>query len=164
MISQFFILSLRGDTIVTRDFRNGDLDLSQRSASEIFFRKVKFWHGDAPPIFNIDGVSYVFIKKSGLYFFATTGFNVSPTAVVELLSKIAKVIKDFCGVLNEESIRKNFILIYELLDEMLDFGLPQTTNTEHLKNFVRNEPVPTVEEPKLNMAINKLNLPQWNKK
>jgi len=117
---------------------------------------VKFWHGDAPPIFNLDGVSYIFIKKNGLYFVATTVQNVSPSAVVELLSKMAKVFKDFCGVLNEESIRKNFVLVYELLDEMVDFGHPQTTNTEHLKSCIHNEAV-VIEQPKAG-----LNLPQWN--
>mmetsp|Transcript_89439 Transcript_89439/g.276681 ORF Transcript_89439/g.276681 Transcript_89439/m.276681 type:complete len:446 (-) Transcript_89439:140-1477(-) len=152
MISQFYILSLRGDTIITRDFR-GDV---VKGTAEIFFRKVKFWHGDAPPIFNLDGVSYIFVKKNGLYFVATTGQNVSPSAVVELLSKMAKVFKDFCGVLNEESIRKNFVLVYELLDEMVDFGHPQTTNTEHLKSCIHNEAV-MVEQPKPG-----LNLPQWN--
>ncbi|CAE7254717.1 AP4M [Symbiodinium microadriaticum] len=152
MISQFYILSLRGDTIITRDFR-GDV---VKGTAEIFFRKVKFWHGDAPPIFNLDGVTYVFIKKNGLYFVATTCHNISPAAVVELLTKMAKVFKDFCGMLNEESIRKNFVLVYELLDEMVDFGYPQTTNTEHLKSCIHNEAV-VIEAPKLG-----LNLPQWN--
>jgi len=154
MISQFYILSLRGDTIITRDFR-GDV---VKGTAEIFFRKVKFWQGDAPPIFNLDGVSYIFIKKNGLYFVATTMTNVSACAVVEVLSKIAKVCKDFCGVLNEESIRKNFVLVYELLDEMVDFGHPQTTNTEHLKSCVHNEAVVVVE------AKGGLNLPKWNPK
>jgi len=163
MISQFFVLSLRGDTIVSRDFRNGDLKMTQRNASEVFFRKVKFWQGDAPPIFNVDGVSYIFIKKSGLFFFATTGQNISPTAVVELLSKMSKVFKDFCGVLNEESIRKNFVLIYEILDEMVDYGVPQTTNTEHLKTCIHNEAA-IVDEPKNVLALNNLSLPTWNKK
>jgi len=152
MISQFYILSLRGDTIITRDFR-GDV---VKGTAEIFFRKVKFWHGDAPPIFNSDGVSYIFVKKNGLYFVATTGQNVSPCAVVELLSKMAKVFKDFCGVLNEESIRKNFVLVYELLDEMVDFGHAQTTNTEHLKSCIHNEAV-VIEAPKAGLP-----LPQWN--
>uniref|UniRef100_A0A7S1F1S0 MHD domain-containing protein n=1 Tax=Noctiluca scintillans TaxID=2966 RepID=A0A7S1F1S0_NOCSC len=152
MISQFYILSLRGDTIITRDFR-GDV---VKGTAEIFFRKVKLWTGDAPPIFNMDGVSYIFIKKTGLYFVATVGSNVSPSAVVELLTKMAKVFKDFCGVLNEESIRKNFVLVYELLDEMIDFGHPQTTNTEHLKSCIHNEAV-LVEAPKQG-----LNLPNWN--
>lgn len=54
---------------------------------------------------------------------------------------MAKVFKDYCGVLTEESIRKNFILIYELLDEMVDFGYPQITSTEMLKSCIHNEPV-----------------------
>jgi AP-4 complex subunit mu-1 len=54
---------------------------------------------------------------------------------------MAKVFKDYCGVLTEESIRKNFILIYELLDEMVDYGYPQITSTEMLKSCIHNEPV-----------------------
>lgn len=41
----------------------------------------------------------------------------------------------------QEAIRKNFILVYELLDETLDYGYPQGTSTETLRNHVRNEPV-----------------------
>ena len=33
--------------------------------------------------------------------------------------RIAQLCKDYCGVLNEESLRLNFILVYELLDEVL---------------------------------------------
>jgi AP-4 complex subunit mu-1 len=61
--------------------------------------------------------------------------------MLELLERIAKVFKDYCGVLTEESIRKNFILLYELLDEMIDYGYPQSTSTETLKMYVHNEPV-----------------------
>lgn len=154
MLSQFYVLSLRGDTIITRDFR-GDV---VKGTAEIFFRKVKLWHGDAPPAFNLDGVSYIFTKKNGLYFVVTTCMNVSPVAVVELLSKIVKVFKDFCGVLNEESIRKNFVLVYELLEEMVDYGFPQTTNPEHLKSYIHNEAV-LVDQPKQTIS-----LPSWNPK
>ena len=66
-------------------------------------------------------------------------FNVSPSATLELLNRLSKVFKDYCGVLTEESIRKNFILIYELLDEMMDYGYPQITSTESLKICVHNE-------------------------
>lgn len=41
----------------------------------------------------------------------------------------------------QEAIRKNFILVYELLDETLDYGYPQGTSTETLRNHVRNEPI-----------------------
>ncbi len=47
MISQFFILAPRGDTIVAKDYR-GDV---VRGTADIFFRKLKTWAKDAPPIF-----------------------------------------------------------------------------------------------------------------
>jgi AP-4 complex subunit mu-1 len=58
-----------------------------------------------------------------------------------LLSTIARIFKDYCGTLSEEALRKNFILCYELLDEMMDYGYPQVTRTENLKSFVYNEPI-----------------------
>ncbi|KAK2979559.1 hypothetical protein RJ640_027423 [Escallonia rubra] len=141
MISQFFVLSQRGDNIVFRDYR-GDV---QKSSAEIFFRKVKFWKEDgdeeAPPVFNVDGVNYFHVKVVGLLFVATTRANVSPSLVLELLQRIARVIKDYLGVLNEDSFRKNFVLVYELLDEVIDFGYAQTTSTEVLKSSVFNEPI-----------------------
>mmetsp|Transcript_81868 Transcript_81868/g.163489 ORF Transcript_81868/g.163489 Transcript_81868/m.163489 type:complete len:500 (+) Transcript_81868:83-1582(+) len=136
-ISLFFILSPRGDTIISKDFR-GD---TPPGATEAFFRKVKSWDkGDAPPVFLLDGVNYLYIRKNGLLIACTTRFNMSPSVVIELLNRTAKVFKDYCGVLSEESIRMNFILIYELLDEILDYGYPQGTSTETLKNFIYNEP------------------------
>jgi len=63
------------------------------------------------------------------------------------------------GVLNEESIRKNFVLVYELLEEMVDFGHPQTTNTEHLKSCIHNEAV-VIETPKSGLGF----VPKWNNK
>ncbi|RYG45639.1 hypothetical protein EON67_10385, partial [archaeon] len=43
---------------------------------------------------------------------------------------------DYFGVLEEESIRDNFVLIYELLDEVMDFGYPQITEAGVLKEYI----------------------------
>ncbi|XP_020534781.1 AP-4 complex subunit mu isoform X2 [Jatropha curcas] len=141
MISQLFVLSQRGDNIVFRDYR-GEVP---KGSAEIFFRRVKFWKedegGDAPPVFNVDGVNYFHVKVAGLLFVATTRANVSPSLVLEFLQRNARVIKDYLGVLSEESLRKNFVLVYELLDEIIDFGYVQTTSTELLKSYVFNEPI-----------------------
>jgi len=67
----------------------------------------------------VDGVNYFHVKVVGLLFVATTRVNVSPSLVLELLQRIARVIKDYLGVLNEDSLRKNFVLVYELLDEVI---------------------------------------------
>ena len=59
MLSQFFILSARGDIIINRDFRSDLL----KTTHESFYRNVKLYKGDAPPIFNIDGINFAYIKK-----------------------------------------------------------------------------------------------------
>ena len=41
--------------------------------------------------------------------------------------------------LEEESVRDNFVLIYELLDEMMDNGYPQTTEFKILSEFIKTE-------------------------
>ncbi|KAJ6730279.1 AP-4 COMPLEX SUBUNIT MU-LIKE [Salix viminalis] len=110
MISQFFVLSQRGDNIVFRDYR-GEV---QKGSAEIFFRKVKFWKEDGEE-------------------------EAPPLSLMWMV--IARVIKDYLGVLNEDSLRKNFVLVYELLDEVIDFGYVQTTSTELLKSYVFNEPL-----------------------
>ncbi len=103
---------------------------------------MKFYgKGDAPPVFQEQGLTFIYIKRNALLLVATTKSNVSPSEVLELLNRIAKIFKDYCGILTEGSIRKNFILIYELLDEMLDFGYAQTTSTELLKSNIFNEPM-----------------------
>ncbi|XP_062106110.1 AP-4 complex subunit mu-like [Humulus lupulus] len=141
MISQLFVLSQRGDKIVFRDYRGE----AEKERAEIFFRKVKFWKEDgqeeAPPVFNVGGVNYFHVKVMGLLFVATTRTNLSPSFVFEILQRIARVIKDYLGVLNEDSLRRNFVLVYELLDEVIDFGYVQTTSTQVLKSYVFNEPI-----------------------
>lgn len=46
---------------------------------------------------------------------------------------IHKVFREYFKELEEESIRDNFVLLYELLDEVMDFGYPQTTESKILK-------------------------------
>ena len=88
----------------------------------------------------MDGVNFIYVKKNELYLVLTTKDNVSPAYFLEVLDKLMKVIRDHCGVLSEESIRKNFVLIYEII-EMIDFGYPQLSSTEQIKPFVFTEPV-----------------------
>ena len=59
-----------------------------------------------------------------------------------------KVFRDYCGILNEESIRKNFVLIYEIIDEIIDYGHAQLVTTETIRQFIVNEPIVVQESTK----------------
>jgi AP-1 complex subunit mu len=39
--------------------------------------------------------------------------------------------------LEEESLRDNFVIAYELLDEVMDFGYPQFTEANILSEFIK---------------------------
>jgi AP-4 complex subunit mu-1 len=137
MLSQFYILSTRGDIIISRNFR----DQCLKNIPDIFFRNVKSEKSIETPIFQVDGIVFFFLKRNGLYFVCTTQQNVNPSYILETLQKIICVIKDFCGVLSEEALRRNFILAYEIIDEVIDCGYPQHTSTEKLKQNIRTEAI-----------------------
>lgn len=57
---------------------------------------------------------------------------------VELINRIIQLFADYCGKLTEQDLRENYLLLYEVLDEVDDFGYPQDTSAEILKQFVFN--------------------------
>ena len=125
-----------------------------QSSPEIMFRKVMLWDGegdDAPPVFQVDDVHYIYVKAGSMYWGATTKENVSPSLVLELLNRLFWITNDYVGHVSEESVRKNFVLIYELLDEILDHGFPQNSSTERLKDFIAMEPA--ISRPKSRLSV-----------
>uniref|UniRef100_A0AC11C7J7 Adaptor related protein complex 4 subunit mu 1 n=1 Tax=Ovis aries TaxID=9940 RepID=A0AC11C7J7_SHEEP len=88
-----------------------------------------------------DDRHFIHIRHSGLYLVATTSENISPFSLLELLSRLATLLGDYCGSLGEATISRNVALVYELLDEVLDYGYVQTTSTEVLRNFIQTEAV-----------------------
>merc|ERR1712002_1156569 len=61
--------------------------------------------------------------------------------VFEFLLKMLTVMQSYFGKISEENIKNNFVLIYEILDEILDFGYPQNTDTGILKTFITQQGV-----------------------
>jgi len=76
---------------------------------------------------------YLYIKHNNLYVLAITKRNSNAAEILLFLHKIVEVFTEYFKELEEESIRDNFVIIYELLDEMMDFGYPQTTETKILQ-------------------------------
>ena len=57
--------------------------------------------------------------------------------VFQFLLQLDGIFKEYFGKkYNEESIRDNFTLVYELLDETIDHGYPQNCAIDVLKMFI----------------------------
>lgn len=62
--------------------------------------------------------------------------NSNAAEIILYLHRLTQVLVEYFKELEEESIRDNFVIIYELLDEMMDFGFPQTTESKILQEYV----------------------------
>lgn len=71
------------------------------------------------------------------------------TMIFYFLHKLAQVFTDYFKNLEEESLKDNFVITYELLDEMMDHGYPQLTETKVLQEFIKTEAHRIHKEEKL---------------
>ena len=100
------------------------------------------------PVVNIARTSFFYMKRSNVWLCAVAKQNINAALVFEFLTKLIQIMQSYFGKISEENMKNNFVLIYELLDEILDFGYPQNTDTGVLKSFITQQgarPI-TVEE------------------
>lgn len=86
-------------------------------------------------------VAFFWVRTAGTYFVAATRANAHATLVFEFLHRLIALCKTYMGELGDVSIKQNFMLIYELLDELLDFGYPQTSDASALHMYITAEGV-----------------------
>jgi AP-1 complex subunit mu len=65
--------------------------------------------------------------------------NSNAAEIIIFLHRLVQVLVEYFKALEEESIRDNFVIIYELMDEMMDFGYPQTTESKILQEYITQE-------------------------
>jgi len=88
------------------------------------------------PVITDDGYTFLYVKHNNLYLMAMSKRNTNAMVVMNFLYRMVEVLEDYFNELVEESIRDNFVITYELLDEMMDFGYPQSTEAKVLKEYI----------------------------
>ncbi|KAL9631047.1 MAG: hypothetical protein Q9164_006100 [Protoblastenia rupestris] len=135
MASAVFFLDLKGKTLLARNYR-GDIPMSAVEKFPVLLSEAEEESSAVPPCFSDEGINYLYIRHNNLYLLALTKRNTNAAEILLFLHKIVEVFTEYFKELEEESIRDNFVIIYELLDEMMDFGYPQTTETKILQECV----------------------------
>lgn len=67
---------------------------------------------------------------------ATTQRNANAAVVLLFLYRLVDVLASYFKEVEEESIRDNFVITYELMDEMMDFGYPQISEAKILREYI----------------------------
>lgn len=131
--SAVFITDLSGKSIIARNYR-GDLSMGE---VERFARHLnEDDDNQLKPVFTEGGTTFAYIRHGTLLVMAMTKKNSNVMAILNFLYKVVEVLESYFNELNEESVRDNFVVIYELLDEMCDNGFPQTTEAAVLQSFI----------------------------
>lgn len=137
MISAVIFYNLKGEVLISRLYRDG----LRRSIADVFRIQVISNSENRSPVLTLGSTSFLHIRHDNLYIVGITRSNVDAALVFEFLYKLVGLGKSYFGRLDEQSVKANFALIYELLDEILDFGFPQNTEPETLKRYITAEDI-----------------------
>lgn len=148
--SAVFIMDLKGKVIISRNYR-GDVPSNVADRFSMYVQEKD--EVEMRPVFSIDGLTFVYIKCNNIILMSVTKRNSNISLLLFFLYRLTNVFKDYFGELEEESIRDNFVVVYELLDETMDFGYPQTCESRILREVVTQESNRLEVAPRPPMAL-----------
>ena len=135
-ISALYILDRKGKILVTRAYRND----VPHNANDIFNQKIiEFDEFNSVPVFIHKDYVFAFVKHENITFLAVATRNCNAMMVISFLNELKKILIHYFKQVESESIRDNFIMIYELFDEIMDNGYPQITDIKVLKQSIKTK-------------------------
>jgi len=137
MLSGILIFNQKGENLIFRAFRN---ECRPRLA-DVFRIQVISNPLVRSPILTLGSTTFSHVRHENIFLVAVTKGNANAALIFEFLYRLASLGKSYFGKFDEEAVKNNFVLIYELLDEILDFGYPQNTDTDMLKQYITTEGV-----------------------
>jgi len=148
MIDSCFVLSSTGDVLIEKHWRC----VTPRTVCDTFWRertKVPDPQ-DLMPVITTAKHYLIHAHRFELFFLCVVQTEVPPLLVLEFIHRICDVLKDYLGEVREDVVKENFVLLYQLLDEMMDNGFPLTTEPNILKSMI----LPPTTLGKLANAVN----------
>eukprot|EP00057_Strongylocentrotus_purpuratus_P029821 XP_779923.2 PREDICTED: AP-2 complex subunit mu [Strongylocentrotus purpuratus] len=133
MLGGLFIYNHKGEVLISRVFRD---DIGRNAVDAFRVNVIHARQQVRSPVTNMARTSFFHIKRGNIWVAAVTKQNVNAPMVFEFLAKLMEVMTSYFGKVTEDNIKNNFVLIYELLDEILDYGYPQNTDTGMLKTYI----------------------------
>ena len=161
-ISAIYFLDRKGRVIIFRNYRGEvDQDISEGFIDEV----LELDEANMKPAFTIDNVHYIWIKHQNIYLVAVGKRNINVALTFSFLYKLKDVLINNFNILEEETVKDNFVPIYELLDEVMDHGYPQTTESNILKDLILIESNKKTKDNKENLALTSTmtNAVSWRK-
>eukprot|EP01032_Pedospumella_encystans_P015960 gene15960-18227_t len=135
MIQSFFLISNTGEVLIEKHWRG----LTSRAVCEFFWDEVNKYENkeEMPPIVATSKYYLVSIYRSDTFLVASTTGETPPLLIIEFLHRVFEIFEEYFGSVDEVTIKENFSTVYQLLEEMMDFGYPLTTEPNALKSMIQ---------------------------
>ena len=114
MLSGILIFNQKGENLIFRAFRN---DCRPRLA-DVFRIQVISNAQVRSPILTLGSTTFSHVKHENIYLVAITKSNANAALVFEFLYRLIQLGRGYFGKFDEEAVKNNFVLVYELLDGM----------------------------------------------
>lgn len=138
-MSSIFILDSQCQCLIQRSYKDGIVENDEILRN---FREFNAINKFKKPVFKVNGINYIFVKQEELIFLSI-GYidSMNCMTIVLFLNKFILILKSYFKVdkLIKDIIIDNFIIIYELFDEMFDNGIPQLTDLTILQDVIKLE-------------------------
>ena len=132
-LSCLAILDKKGKSLILKNYKS---DLPNDFLESFNKKMIEISEENNPPMFRTKGITYFFKKHENITIMSAGKGEQDAIETVCFINCIEKLLKEYFGSLEVDSVRDNLILIYELLDEVADNGRPQITESKLLKNYI----------------------------
>lgn len=129
MISAILIYGQRGEILASRVYREG----LRRAITDAFRVEVISNAETSSPILTMGSTSFLHIRHNELYVVAVTRSDVDAIAVFEVLYRLCELCTAQFGHFDDTVCYRYVSQIYEILDEIVDYGYAQSTDAGLVK-------------------------------
>lgn len=135
-ISSLCILDKKGKSLLFRNYRKENIESYIDNFNQKFLENDQ--ENTSPLIIHNDNV-FFHIQHENIRLLALATNDANALMIFSFLESLKSLLQECVGTLETESVRENSILIYELLDEIMDNGYPQTTDFKILKKYITSK-------------------------
>jgi len=134
MIHSVFVLTKNGEVIIEKHWRG----VVSRTVCDLFWEEVTAAesHEAIPPFITTPKHYLVHIRAQEVFFLCVLASEVPPLMCLEFMQRVKDTFTTYFGKITPDTIKENFITVYQLLDEMMDNGFPLNTEPNVLREMV----------------------------
>ncbi|XP_063722311.1 AP-3 complex subunit mu-1-like [Symsagittifera roscoffensis] len=135
MIHSLFIINGQRDVFMEKHWKS----VVNKSICDYFFEELSNGSSadDVQPVIATPHHYLVSIYRDRLYLVAVVTQEVPPLFVIEFLHKVVDTFTEYFDECSETAIKDNYVVVYELLEEMLDNGYPLATESNILQELIK---------------------------